>query len=88
MLTIVAYAFIKVVTFFPCHDQIVVGITELTVFGQRSLESFWLVTYQLDMKTTHLIDFCYLFLQPLGNILCQRLTFVSPHTMPGFNGFL
>ncbi len=49
MLTVVAYALIKVIGFLSGHDQIVVGITELPVFGQCSLKCLRLIAYQLNV---------------------------------------
>ena len=57
VLTVIADALIEVVGLLSCHDQITGHITELTVLCQRSLESLWLVSYQLDVKITPLVNF-------------------------------
>ena len=88
VLAIIADTLVQVISFLPCHDQITGHITELAVLSQRSLESLWLVLNQLDVKTPPLVDFSNLLFQLSAGIFCQRLILVSPHTMPGFYGFL
>ena len=88
MLTIVAYAFIKIFSFLSCHDNIVVGITELSVFCQSPLECSWFVKNQLHVQLAFTIQNGNLLFQCLDNILCQRLVSVCPYTVSGFNSFL
>jgi len=88
MLTIVAYAFIKAATLFSSHDQIVVGITELTVFCQRSLESLWFIAYQLNVELSFNVQLHNFIFKNLDDFLVQWLVFISPYTMTGFDSFL
>jgi hypothetical protein len=88
MLAVVTHSLIKVVGVLSGHDEIVLYVSELAVFGYRPLKCLRLVEDELDMKMAFLIDHGNLFLQPSGHFICQWLVFVSPYTMPGFYGFL
>ena len=78
----------KIFSSFSCHDNIVVGITELPIFGHCPLECLWLVKDQLHMQLAFTIQNGNLLFQCLYYIVCQRLVFICPYTMPGFNSFL
>ena len=61
MLAVVTHSLIKVVGVLSGHDEIVLYVSELAVFGYRPLKCLRLVEDELDMKMAFLIDHGNLF---------------------------
>ena len=71
MLTIIAYTLVKVFGFLSCHDQIVVDITELSVFGHSPLECLRLIAYQLNVELTLIVQLHKFIFKQLDDFLAQ-----------------